>query len=71
MQKILDVRATSVAEMLDTTGGKLAVETHVSGQKANWKFQGAREAFMEGKRSGQCSVVKMHLDALERHGMDV
>ncbi|GLC49517.1 hypothetical protein PLESTB_000227800 [Pleodorina starrii] len=47
IQQRLEVRSTAVEDMLETTGGKLAVETHLLGQKTNWKFQGANEAFME------------------------
>ncbi|EFJ50042.1 hypothetical protein VOLCADRAFT_103993 [Volvox carteri f. nagariensis] len=46
IQQHLDATTTSASDMLEATGGRLPVETHVLGQKANWKFQGAKEAFL-------------------------
>ncbi|GIL79380.1 hypothetical protein Vretimale_16550 [Volvox reticuliferus] len=61
MQKRLDIRTRSVEDMLEAMGGRLAMETHVSSQKANWKFQGVKEAFM-----GELSRLRGVRELLER-----
>ncbi|GLI63228.1 hypothetical protein VaNZ11_006117, partial [Volvox africanus] len=61
MQERLDARTKSVEDMLEAMGGRLAMETHVSSQKANWKFQGVKEAFM-----GELERMQSVKDLLER-----
>ncbi|GIL58164.1 hypothetical protein Vafri_13026 [Volvox africanus] len=61
MQERLDARTRSVEDMLEAMGGRLAMETHVSSQKANWKFQGVKEAFM-----GELERMQGVKDLLER-----
>ena len=34
-------------QQLEETGGRQALESHLKAQKANWKFLGQKEAFLQ------------------------
>ncbi|KAG2445478.1 hypothetical protein HXX76_000094 [Chlamydomonas incerta] len=47
MQSRVDGHRRAALDQLEATGGKQAQESHVKALKANWKFGGQKEAFLE------------------------
>ncbi len=47
MQLRVDDNRRVALDQLEATGGKQALESHLKAQKANWKFIGQKEAFLE------------------------
>ncbi|KAG2482887.1 hypothetical protein HYH03_018230 [Edaphochlamys debaryana] len=61
LEQRLDAHRKAALDQLEDTGGRQALESHLKAQKANWKFVGQKEAFLERlKQLGDVQELLCH-----------